>query len=121
MKTIFSVFLTIISFISFGQEETHYEVKCPSEKVVFYDNADFLHKTKNCIKIEKREGANSYKDLTDLEIKMLETEAKRNKSCVVICDFDYKTPELFTPEEKLEDKVNEEYFHFHIATRLKVE
>jgi hypothetical protein len=118
MKTLMTLALLLSYSLIYGQQEsTHYEVSCDSKEISFYDDADFLFNARNVITIKKRDGVNSFKDLTDQEIKMLKKEAKKLKCCLVICDFDYQTPTSLKDFDEMKENEKKKYFHFYISKR----
>lgn len=71
------------------------------------------------IPIPKREGVNSYKYLTEKELKMLRKIAKKSHSCFVVCDFDYETPKALKNFDQAKEDEKKKYFHFYCGRRTE--
>ncbi|RFC53353.1 hypothetical protein [Brumimicrobium aurantiacum] len=119
MKNAILIFVLIIlgSSLSFCQEATHREVKCDSKEIQFYNVVDFKYFPRDYTKIPKREGVNSYQDLTAKEIKMLKKMAKKSKSCFVECNFNYQTPKSMKNVDQAKEDEKKKYFHFYCGRR----
>ena len=118
-KAILSFAITIFySFLTFAQEATFREVQCDSKEITFYNEVDFNYNPRTWNRIPKREGVDSYEDLTEKEIKMLKKSAKKSKSCFVVCDFDYQTPKALKHFDQVEQDEKKNYFYFYCGRRI---
>ncbi|WP_107038693.1 hypothetical protein [Brumimicrobium mesophilum] len=111
------VLITFCIFQTFSQKATFREVQCDSKEITFYNEVDFMYNPRTYDRIPKREGVNSYEDLTEKEIKMLRKTAKKSRSCFVVCDFDYQTPKALKSFDQAEEDEKKNYFYFYSGRR----
>lgn len=120
--TIFlSAFILLIINFSYGQTSIRNKIECTckDKNVVFYDAPKFEYNIKSVEIIKRRDGVQSYNDLTEKEKKALIKKAKKLHCCKIVCDFNYEIPSQLKnfDVEKENDKKN--YFHFYIVREIK--
>jgi len=122
MKTLLAL-LFFVSLQSFTFTTSSYDggaESCDSKNIEIINDDNFKIDIENSKivgieTIKKRAGISSFDQLTQKEQKSILKKAVKYKSCKIVCDFEYETPEQLKNFDVEKENNKKNYFHFYFV------